>query len=102
MSYYIYILFSAELSKFYVGYSSDPWSRHEQHLANSSDRFTGKAKDWILMTTFFVSNAESEAIRVERFIKKQKSRVLLEKLIDPSFAPSGVLSQLLRVPHVGD
>ncbi len=41
-------------------------------------------------------------MKIERFIKKQKSRILLEKLIDPNFEPSGFLAQLIRVPHVRD
>jgi putative endonuclease len=102
MNYYIYILYSESLEKYYVGYSSDPWLRLKRHLENSGEKFTGKAADWKLQSVFLVSNNEAEAIRLERFIKKQKSRNLLLKLIDPEFEPEGILAQLVRVPHLRD
>jgi putative endonuclease len=39
---------------------------------------------------------------MEKYIKRQKSRNLLEKLIDPEFIPTGTLAQLVRVPHLRD
>ena len=59
--------------------------RLEQHLSNSTDKYTGKAKDWLLKTVFEVSNSEGEAMKIERFIKKQKSRNLILQLCDPEF-----------------
>ena len=38
------------------------------------------------------------ARRIEKFIKNQRSRKLIEQLIDPIFNPTGVLAQLVRVP----
>ncbi|MEN9999434.1 MAG: hypothetical protein RI922_2424 [Bacteroidota bacterium] len=76
--------------------------RLEQHLSNSIDKYTGKAKDWILKAVFEVSNNESDAINIERFIKKQKSRNLILRLCDPEFIPTGSLAQLVRVPHLRD
>jgi putative endonuclease len=73
MTYYIYILYSVSIDRYYVGYSSDPWHRLEQYLSNSKDKYTGKADDWFFSAVFEVSTRESDAIRVERFIKKQKS-----------------------------
>lgn len=99
MTYYIYILFSQEINKFYVGYSSDPWLRLEQHLNNSQNKYTGKAKDWELQAVFHVGNVESEAIVLERFIKRQKSRNLLLQLCNGEFSPNGKLAQLVRVPQ---
>lgn len=82
MDFYIYILYSKTIDKFYLGYSSDPWIRYVQHLNNSKEKYTGKAKDWEMKTVFKVSNSEAEAIRMERFIKKQKSRKLIEQLCE--------------------
>jgi putative endonuclease len=70
MTYYIYILFSESIDKYYIGYSSNPWLRLTQHLNNSQDKYTGKAKDWELKSVFVVGNLESEAIVLERFIKR--------------------------------
>ncbi len=39
-----------------------------------------------------------KAIAIERFIKKQKSRKLIEQLCDMDFVPNGILAQLVRVP----
>jgi len=46
---------------------------------------------------FECGNDESEAKRIERFLKKQKSRKLFEKLCDPARVPKGALGQLVRV-----
>ena len=70
--------------------------RLEQHLSNSTDKYTGKAKDWILKTVFEVSSSEGDAMKIERFIKKQKSRKLILQLCDPEFIPTGTLAQLVR------
>jgi putative endonuclease len=44
----------------------------------------------------------SQAIIIERFIKKQNSRKLIELLCNPGFIPVGKLAQLVRVPHLRD
>ncbi len=100
--YYIYILYSETLKKYYIGQSNDPWKRLEQHNENPRDKFTGKAQDWELKATFEVSENRAEAVRFERFIKNQKSRKFIDKLIDPSTELVGELTQLVRVPHMRD
>ncbi|WP_318642247.1 GIY-YIG nuclease family protein [Flavobacterium ardleyense] len=42
----VYILHSLHLDRFYVGYSSDLYSRLEYHKKSASDKFTAKANDW--------------------------------------------------------
>lgn len=100
--YYLYILHSEKCDKFYVGFSQNPWKRIEQHNQNDTLKFTGKYKDWIFKAIFQVSDDAKVAIKLERFIKKQKSRKLILRLIDTSFQPDGELSQLVRVPHLRD
>ncbi len=102
MTYYIYIIHSLSINRYYIGYSSNPWNRLEQHLTNSGEKYTGQTNDWNLKAVFEVSQNESEAIQIERFIKKQKSRNLIEQLCNPDFIPVGNLAQLVRVPHVRD
>jgi putative endonuclease len=53
------------------------------------------------MAVFYCGTEEPEAMKIEKFIKKQKSRRLIEKLIAGAEL-SGVLAQLVRVPHVRD
>jgi len=62
MTYYIYIIYSMNIDRYYIGYSSDPWNRLEQHLTNSGDKYTGQTRDWSLRAIFKISNSESEAI----------------------------------------
>jgi len=101
MTSHIYIIYSASLDKYYTGYSSNPWFRIIQHNANSTDKYTGRAKDWIIKSVFEVEN-ESVAIKIERFIKKQKSRNFIERLCQEDFVGENILAQLVRVPHVRD
>ena len=101
MSFFIYIIFSASIDKYYVGYSTNPWIRIEQHNTNTKDKFTGRTSDWELKAVFEVMN-KSVAVRLERFIKKQKSRALIERLCQFDFLPDGILAQLVRVPHLRD
>jgi putative endonuclease len=100
--YYLYFLYSADADKFYVGHSSDPWRRFFQHLNNSKDKFTGRYNDWVLSAVFLVSSIKGDAEKVEKFIKRQKSRNLIHKMLDKDFVGIGILAQLVRVPHVRD
>jgi putative endonuclease len=97
--YYIYILQSTFTGLFYCGYSDDPWRRKDEHNTKPHNTYTSKYRPWILVAVFECGDHESQAVRIERFIKKQKSRKLIEKLINPSFLPTGYLAQLVRVPH---
>jgi len=100
--FYIYIIYSAISDRFYVGYSQNPWHRLEQHLSNHKDKYTGRHSDWELKAVFEVGESRGEADKLEKFIKRQKSRRLIESLINPDFVPEGKLAQLVRVPHVRD
>ena len=97
--YYIYFLYSAEADKYYVGHSQDPWIRLQQHLCNSGDKYTGSYRDWMLKAVFQVSPLKGAADKIEKFIKRQKSRNLLEKMLLPQFIGTGILAQLVRVPY---
>ncbi|MBL0337530.1 MAG: GIY-YIG nuclease family protein [Chitinophagaceae bacterium] len=101
--FYIYILFSRAFDKFYIGYTRDYRQRLIQH--NTQDfhhTFTSKYRPWELAAVFEAGTHEGEVMKLEKFIKKQKSRRLLEQLSDSSFIPTGYLAQLVRVPHVRD
>lgn len=87
--------------KYYVGHTSDVEVRLSQHLQNDSSKYTGKYKDWELKGVFYVSEERAEAMRLQKYIKKQKSRKLIERIIE-SEKLEGELAQLVRVPHVRD
>jgi putative endonuclease len=100
--YYIYILYSIVSNRYYVGYSSNPWNRLIEHNNDLHNTYTSKHRPWELKSVFLVGTVESLAMKIEKLIKKQKSRTLIEKLLDPTFIPDGQLAQLVRVPHVRD
>lgn len=99
--YYIYILYAANANKYYVGYTNDYLRRLDEH--NTSDRltFTSKHRPWRLEAVFACGDDEGNAVKLERFIKQQKSRKLLERMIKGEVL-DGILAQLVRVPHVRD
>ncbi|GAA3753325.1 MULTISPECIES: GIY-YIG nuclease family protein [Flavobacterium] len=77
--FYIYIIYSKTLDKYYVGSCQNIEQRLQDHL-NSRSKFTKVAKDWELKysETFFT---RSEAYKRELQIKKMKSRKYIENLI---------------------
>ena len=102
MQYYLYILYSEAYDKYYIGYTSDYEKRLELHNSSRFNTFTSKYRPWKIKALFKVGNSKTKALQLERFIKKQKSRSLLEKLIDVNFIPTGKLSDLHRVNSASD
>ena len=99
--YYIYILYSETSDKYYIGYSNDYYARVKQHNTSERNTYTSKHRPWKLAAVFECGKDRGIAIRIERFIKRQKSRKLIEKIIS-SEKLGGELAQLVRVPHVRD
>jgi putative endonuclease len=100
--FYIYILKSLSSNIYYVGYTSNYQKRFVEHNTSDLNTFTSKHRPWKLKAVFECGPMEKEAIHTERFIKKQKSRKLIEQLCDVNFIPTGVLSELVRVPDIRD
>ena len=79
--FFVYILYSNALLKFYIGYTSEPIQlRLEKHLTNHSG-FTGKAKDWVIVY-FENCTDKPTALRREKEIKSWKSKKKILELID--------------------
>jgi len=102
MNFYIYILYSQDFDKYYIGHSEDPWRRIEEHNFGKFHKFTSYYRPWGLVAIFKIDGTRGDSMRIEKFIKKQKSRTLIQKLIDPDYIPEASLAQLVRVPHVRD
>ena len=69
----VYILFSKQLQKYYVGYSSkNAQERLKEHLCNHKG-FTAKAKDWNIIYKIEM-NSKSETLILERKIKKRGAK----------------------------
>ena len=96
MMYFIYILYSVQADKFYVGHTHQPAERLNQHRTNPGEKFTGRYSDWSMKALFEVGDKKGDADKIEKWIKRQKSRKLIELLIDPSFVPQGMMAQLVR------
>ncbi|MBX7205128.1 MAG: GIY-YIG nuclease family protein [Bacteroidia bacterium] len=100
--FYLYILFSQTAKRHYIGHSENPFERLNQHNTNSIEKYTGKYTDWEIVALFETGQTRAEAMAIEKFIKKQKSKKLLLKLIESDFVPLDKLTQLVRVAHVRD
>ena len=101
MCFNLYILHSIETEIYYVGQSGNLKLRLEQHNDPNSKTFTAKHQPWELVALFETSS-RSSAMKCERFIKRQKSQLLIKKIATEGFQLSGILAQLVRVPHVRD
>jgi putative endonuclease len=79
MSYFVYIIYSKKLNKYYVGYSENIILRLQQHNEGISI-FTSKANDWKLVYHEPFATRQ-EAQKREKAIKAKKSRRYIEWLI---------------------
>ena len=79
MTYSVYIIQSQIDDSFYIGYSQNPESRLIKH--NSANKgYTARKKPWKLVYTESFEH-KSEAIKREKFLKKQKNKAFYEQLI---------------------
>jgi len=87
--YYVYVLRSESLDRFYVGMSADPKKRLVYHNAGETggkSAFTKRASDWELVWTEAFDSREAALAR-ERKIKKAKSRKYIEELVNSKNIP---------------
>jgi putative endonuclease len=94
--YYIYILHSQSADKYYIGYTRDFKKRLDQHNTADQNTFTGKHIPWRLAVVFECGTDRRTAVKIEKFIKKQKSRVFIERIIEGDEF-TGILAPLVRV-----
>jgi len=82
MDYFVYILRSLKDGSFYIGYTSNLDRRLEEHNLGES-RYTKKKKPWEIFY-FEIFRSKREALKRERFLKKQKNTSFYMKLKDRS------------------
>ena len=82
MMYFVYILHSVVLDRYYIGSSQNPQERLNKHLANHKG-FTGKSKDWVICY-FEEFETKSEALKRENQIKGWKNKDRIKQLIEKS------------------
>jgi putative endonuclease len=85
--HYVYILYSESKDRFYVGETAHLEGRLEQHNTGFYKNASTKvATDWINYLTLECED-RSQALKVESFIKRQKSRKFIQKLkMEPELA----------------
>ena len=100
-TYFIYILYSVGSDRYYVGHTHDVDARLRDHnqaeRPSQSTKYTFKHRPWVLKCHFEVGHDRGEAMKVEKYIKRQKSRRFIEKVIENHLDPEN-LAQLIRVP----
>jgi putative endonuclease len=99
--YYLYILYSKSSDIYYIGHTDNYQRRFLEHNELSESSYTSKHRPWQIKAVFECGDERKTAMNIERFIKKQKSRSLIEKIIAGNNL-EGILAQLVRVPHVRD
>ena len=67
MSYYVYILYSKTLNRYYKGYSNDVEDRLKRHNSGY-ETYTSKGVPWQLKLVL-IKSTEREAIQLEKKLK---------------------------------
>ena len=78
--FFVYVIYSKKLNRYYVGTTDCINKRIQQHNADFySNSFTSKGIPWILKLTY--QTTSENAYKLERFIKSMKSKKFIEKII---------------------
>ena len=81
MSHWVYILYSPSADRYYVGESADVIVRLDQHNTHFFRQgFTRIASDWRIVAQLECAD-RSHARRVEAYIKRQKKRSFIERVV---------------------
>ena len=76
----VYILFSKEYCKTYVGFTSNLLERFKSHNFLSKKGYTIKFRPWQVIHVEFFST-KSEALKREKFLKSGKGREFIKEII---------------------
>src|SRR5215471_18623082 len=97
----LYFLYSSSLDKYYVGQSADVNERVLFHNSSLNNIWTKRGKPWLLIACFEFPS-KRDALIAERFVKKQKSRKTIEKIIEQGYIFNGnILPNLVRSSDPG-
>jgi putative endonuclease len=67
---------------YYIGHTENVTKRLEEHNHPvERNKFTAKHIPWELKMSFPISESRGDAMRIEKFIKRKKSKVFINKLI---------------------
>ncbi|MBL7895164.1 MAG: GIY-YIG nuclease family protein [Bacteroidia bacterium] len=79
--FYVYILYSEKVNRYYVGYSENPEKRLEERHNKGAVKATKGGIPYVIKSKKLFSS-EIEAIQEESRIKRMKSRKYIESLIN--------------------
>ncbi len=77
---FLYIIYSSITDKYYIGVSKDIQARLIRHNQGTSRSTSKGAPQWKLMHIEIFSN-RSLAMKREAYLKRMKSRIMIEKII---------------------
>ena len=95
--FYLYIIYSTSSDKYYVGYTDDVERRLFEHNHSERVTYTSKHRPWLLKKAIMLSENRGFAMRIEKVVKKTKSRIIIERII-LEIDHIEALAQLVRVP----
>ena len=91
--HYLYIIYSKLSDKFYIRETHDLEERLEKHKNHTYDNsFTKIASDWILVLKL-ECNERKDALYLEQFIKRMKSKKFIDKVVNEPSIPADILSK---------
>jgi putative endonuclease len=80
MSFFVYILYSEKLDRYYTGTTDNVQVRlHEHNTALYPENFSVKGIPWELFLEIGCSSSQ-QAYKLEAFIKRMKSKTFIKKL----------------------
>ncbi len=79
--FYIYILYSESADRYYIGHTDDPARRIEEHNTVIKNSYTFKFRPWIIKAVLKSPNRGERPERLRYYLKRMKSRKLIENLI---------------------
>ena len=91
--HYLYIIYSRSIDKYYVGETPDIKNRVEQHNKHYFKKgFTKSAEDWEIVLSKKCTS-KNDAVYIEKFIKRMKSRKFIEKILKNDSILDDILSK---------
>jgi putative endonuclease len=96
--FYVYIIYSPSADRYYIGHTNDLIRRVEEHNTVIKNSYTFKYRPWILKASFSVSESRGEARKAENYLKKCKSRKLIEDLIENPEKFSFISDKVRAIP----
>ncbi len=95
--FYVYIIYSETADRFYIGHTNDPDRRIWEHNTSEKYKFTARYRPWIFQIIVPVSEKRGDAIKVEKFIKKQKSKQFIKSLIQSANEPDNLSGLIMKI-----